>query len=139
MASIFTRIINGELPGEIVYETAGEVALLDINPLSDGHTLVVPKLEVANFDELPPAHLHGLMATAQHVVRGVTRAMGTPHYNLILNNGPAAGQVVFHVHLHIVPRYPGVRRDAPRSRLGEADRVRFGARIRQALAELGEG
>ncbi|MCZ6730025.1 MAG: HIT domain-containing protein, partial [SAR324 cluster bacterium] len=84
MSTLFTRIIRGDLPSEKVYETGSELAFLDINPKSEGHTLVVPKLEVAGFDALPTADLQSLIATVQLVTRGIIKAMGTPHYNIFL-------------------------------------------------------
>ena len=105
MASIFTQIIRGEIPAERVHETENELAFLDINPKSAGHTLIVPKTEVATFHELPPVEAQSLMLTLQTVARGIAQAMDTPHYNVTLNNGTAAGQIVFHVHFHIIPRY----------------------------------
>lgn len=107
MASIFSKIIAGDLPSEKVYETETEFAFLDIAPLSEGHTLVVPKIEIANYEELPPHLVASLMNTVQVVARGVMKAMETPAYNLFLNNGATAGQVVFHIHFHIIPRFEG--------------------------------
>ena len=107
MASLFTRIIERELPAEIVYEDDHSIAILDINPKAEGHTLVMPKEEVADFHALPPEVLAGLMNAVQTVARGIMKAMDTPHYNLDLNNGAPAGQVVYHVHFHIIPRREG--------------------------------
>ncbi len=134
MASIFTRIINREIPGEIVYEDAHSVAFLDVNPKAEGHTLVVPKEEVAAFDALSEASLTHLMHAVQKVTRAVTRATGTPHYNLTLNNGGPAGQVVFHVHFHIIPRGAGIARGRPLSVSPERMR-QIGAAIREALEQ----
>jgi len=133
MSTIFTQIIRGELPSEMVFETEHEVAFLDIHPSSDGHTLVVPRLEVSAFDHLPPESVASLAQTVQVVAQGVTRAMGTPHYNLALNNGAPAGQVVFHVHFHVIPRFGG------RPRVGGTGEglPEIGERIRRALQELG--
>lgn len=136
MPSIFTRIIRGEMPAEKVYETDTELAFLDINPKSEGHTLVVPKLEVANFEALPLPALHGLATTVQRVAQGVTRAMGTPHYNLFLNNGAPAGQVVFHVHFHIIPRYQGGPPTRARGAYAPGEMESVGAAIREAIQRL---
>ena len=138
MASIFTRIINRELPGEIVYEDDHALAFLDINPKSEGHTLVVPKYEVANFDALPPDVLATLMLAVQKVARAVTRAMNTPHYNLSLNNGGPAGQVVFHVHFHIIPRHEGVRTARPPLSLSHERMSEIGQAIRAEIHDLME-
>ncbi len=139
MPSIFSKIIRGELPAEKVYETASELAFLDINPKSEGHTLVVPKLEVADFGALPLPELASLIGAVQLVTRGVTRAMGTPHYNLFLNNGAPAGQVIFHVHFHIVPRHQGGGRPGLPGGY-EAGRIEdVGEKIRAAIGELQSG
>lgn len=134
MASVFTRIIRRESPAEIVYETDRVIAFLDIFPATDGHTLVVPKREVSDFQDLPAEDAAALMLALQRVVRGVTKGMGTPHYNLRLNNGPAAGQIVFHIHFHIMPRWPGVlHQKAP---IDPAKGAANAGRIRAALKEL---
>ena len=133
MTSIFTRIIAREIPGEIVYEDEYAIALLDISPKSEGHTLVVPKQEVAAFDQLPAAELAHLMAAVQKVAQGVTQAMGTPHYNLTLNNGSPAGQVVFHVHFHIMPRWQGQPLARPALNLPPERMAEIGAAIRNAI------
>ncbi len=103
--SLFTRIINRDLPAEIVYENEEVIVFMDIYPKSPGHTLVVPKLEVANFDELPVSVLHPLIEVVSQVAKGQMRAFGNKDYNLGLNNGTLAGQEVFHVHVHVIPRY----------------------------------
>ena len=136
MASLFTRIIRQELPAERVYETESELAFLDINPKSEGHTLVVPKLEVADFDAMPPAELQSLALTLQHVTKGVLRAMETPHYNLSLNNGAPAGQLVFHVHFHIIPRYPDGRRVPAGRGYPEGRMAEVAEHIRRALQDI---
>ena len=137
MATIFTRIIRGELPCEKVLETAGEFAFLDINPVSEGHTLVVPKSEVVAFEDLPVPQAQSLIVTVQSVARAVARAMNTPHYNLSLNNGTAAGQEVQHVHFHVIPRFEGQRRMRMQYAAGRIQEV--GAAIRKAVAELEAG
>lgn len=129
MASIFSRIIRGEIPAERVYETENELAFLDIHPKSAGHTLIVPRSEVAAFHDLPDGAARSLITTVQVVARGICRAMGTEHYNLVVNNGAAAGQVVYHVHFHIIPRYQGA--SPPRG-----DLPAIGEKIRQALQEI---
>lgn len=135
MPTLFTKIIQGEVPCEKILDSENEFAFLDINPSSEGHTLVVPKDEVARFEDLSPQQAHSLIDTVQIVARAVMRAMDTTHYNISLNNGTAAGQEVFHVHFHVVPRYEGRRRmrqQYPRGRMEEV-----GAAIRNALAEAG--
>lgn len=134
MPSTFTRIIQRDLPGEIVYETAQNIAFLDLFPACEGHTLVVPKREVATFDALTPEEVASLMLAVQTVTKAVMQAMGTPHYNIFVNNGGPAGQVVFHVHVHVVPRWEGVpkqKRRLPDERMRE-----IGNRIRAAVEQV---
>jgi histidine triad (HIT) family protein len=134
MPSIFTRIIRRQAPAEIVYEDDKTIAFLDIFPAFEGHTLVVPKVEIANFEDLPAENACALVLAVQRVARGVMKAMDTPHYSLGLNNGSAAGQVVFHVHVHVMPRQPGVPHH--KQPLDPAQAKVIGAKIRAALQEL---
>lgn len=107
MPSIFSRIIAGEIPGEIVLATPRWVALLDINPVNPGHVLLIPRREVQHLDQLPEEELSELGPLAARLGRMVKAATGAPAINLIVNDGPAAGQEVPHVHLHLIPRHPG--------------------------------
>ena len=136
MPTLFSKIIRGEVPAEKVYETASELAFLDINPKAEGHTLVVPKLEVASFEALPQAEMQSLIGTVQLVARGLMRALHTPHYNLMLNNGAPAGQVIFHVHFHIIPRFEGSARGWASGSYGEGQLAEVGEKIRAAIKGL---
>jgi histidine triad (HIT) family protein len=107
MASIFTKIINREIPADIVYEDELVIALLDINPVNDGHTLVVPKEEYADFSSIPPELLGPFFERVQRIARGVTAGVRADGFNVLLNTGSAAGQEVMHVHAHIIPRFEG--------------------------------
>ncbi len=98
MASIFTRIIGGELPGRFVWKDEHAVAFLTINPLRPGHTLVVPRLEVDHWLDLEPALAQHLMRVAQHVGQAIQRGFRPTKVGLII-----AGLEVPHVHLHLVP------------------------------------
>lgn len=102
--SIFTRIIQGAIPCHRVYEDAQVLAFLDINPLAPGHTLVVPKREVERLDQLPPDEAAAIGRVLGIVARRVLAAVGATDYNILQNNGSAAGQEVPHVHFHIIPR-----------------------------------
>ena len=103
---IFCKIVAGELPADTVYEDDSLIAFLDIAPLNPGHTLVVPKEHHTSVTTVP-AHLTGAMlSTAARVGTAMMRATGANGFNLILSNGTCAGQVVPHVHLHVVPRFP---------------------------------
>lgn len=98
MATIFTRIINGELPGHFVWRDAQCVAFLSIHPLRPGHTLVVPRAEVDHWVDLDTALAAHLMAVAQSIGKGVHRGFAPVKVGLMI-----AGLEVPHVHLHVVP------------------------------------
>ena len=134
MASIFTKIIQGEIPCEKIIETDSEIAFLDINPCAAGHTLVIPKLEVERLEDLPETQTMSLMRTIQQVAKAVSTAFDGIDYNLILNYGVNAGQVIEHVHFHVLPRAegsPGPFRKHIQYAEGEMQEV--GAKIRNCL------
>ena len=134
MASIFTKIIQGEIPCEKIIETNSEIAFLDIKPCAAGHTLVIPKLEVERLEDLPETQTMSLMRTMQQVAKAVSTAFDGIDYNLILNNGLNAGQEISHVHFHVLPRAkgsPGPFRKRVKYTEGEMQEV--GARIRNCL------
>lgn len=107
MPSIFSRIIAGEIPCHKVYEDAHVFAFLDIGPLAEGHTLVVPKRDVARLEQLTPEEAGAVGRALPVIARAVLAATGAPAYNVLQNNGEAAGQEVPHVHFHIIPRAAG--------------------------------
>ncbi len=107
MASIFTRIVNGEIPAHRVYEDDQTLAFLDINPASRGHTLVIPKQEFADLLTTPPELLAAVALTSQKVARAIMETLKPDGINIVQNNGAAAGQVVFHYHMHLIPRWEG--------------------------------
>ena len=134
MASIFTKIIQGEIPCEKIIETDSEFAFLDIMPCAEGHTLVIPKLEVKRLEDLPESEALSLMRTMQHVAKAVSAAFDGIDYNLILNNGANAGQEVEHVHFHVLPRPQGSPRPFhQRVKYGEEGMQEVGAKIRNCL------
>lgn len=104
--TIFSKILRGEIPCHKVYEDAHTFAFLDIFPLSAGHTLVIPKKQVARLDELDEVSAAALGVALLRVAKGVLRATGATAYNVLQNNGSEAHQAVFHVHFHIIPKYP---------------------------------
>ncbi len=102
---VFCRIIAGELPSNRVWEDEAVVAFLDIAPIVKGHALVVPREHVELFTDLPSESLHRVMDGAQRVARAMVRGLGADGVNVFVANGAAAGQVVPHVHVHVIPRY----------------------------------
>lgn len=105
MPSIFTKIIRGEIPSHKIYEDAHVFSFLDIFPLSKGHTLVIPKVEVATLDQLEDTSAAAIGRALPRIARAVLAATGAKAYNILQNNGELAHQAVFHVHFHIIPKY----------------------------------
>ncbi|MCW5766850.1 MAG: HIT family protein [Phycisphaeraceae bacterium] len=103
--TIFSKIIRGEIPCHRVYEDGHVLAFLDINPLSRGHTLVIPKQAAAQVHELTEEAAAALGRAVTLVARAVVRATGCAAYNVLQNNGAGAHQAVMHVHYHIIPKY----------------------------------
>lgn len=102
---IFCKIVAGELPAAVVYETDTELAFLDINPVNAGHTLVIPKEHHTVIYNTPDETLASLMHAVKKVTHAVKKGVGADGINLHVNNERAAGQDVPHVHVHIVPRF----------------------------------
>jgi len=102
--TIFSKIIRGEIPCHRVYEDDLVLAFLDINPLSEGHTLVIPKRAAATLDALDDESSAAIGRVLPRLCRAVLAATGTKAYNILQNNGPGAHQAVFHVHFHIIPK-----------------------------------
>jgi histidine triad (HIT) family protein len=102
--TIFDKILSGEIPSHKVYEDDHVLAFLDIGPLSDGHTLVIPKERKARLDQLSDESAAAIGRVLPRLCRAVMRATGATDYNILQNNGSAAHQVVMHVHFHIIPK-----------------------------------
>ncbi|OHA21497.1 MAG: HIT family hydrolase [Candidatus Taylorbacteria bacterium RIFCSPHIGHO2_01_FULL_51_15] len=101
---IFCKIIKGELPCTKVYEDADVLAFLDIKPVNPGHTLVIPKRHYVSIHDMPDELVGKVAIVAKKVADAILR-IGSKGVNIGMNNGEAAGQVVFHAHVHIMPRY----------------------------------
>ena len=106
--NIFAKILRGEIPCTKVYEDEHTIAFMDIMPQADGHTLVVPKAASVNMLDAEPATFGPLFATVQKIARAVKIGMGADGIVITQFNEAAAGQTVFHLHVHIVPRKEGV-------------------------------
>ena len=102
--SIFSKIISGEIPAHRVYEDDQVIAFLDVSPLSQGHTLLVPKEPAATLHNLSDAAASALGSVLPRLCRAVMKATGCSEYNVLQNNGPGAHQAVDHVHFHIIPK-----------------------------------
>ncbi len=104
---LFCKIITGEIPSQKVYEDETALAFLDIHPINIGHTLVVPKTHHANLYETPDEILAHLIVVVKKLSVAVKTAMKADGINIEMNNDPVAGQIIFHSHIHIVPRFEG--------------------------------
>jgi histidine triad (HIT) family protein len=103
--TIFTKVIRGQIPCHKVYEDSLVFAFLDVNPISEGHTLVVPKEAAETVDTLSDEAGAAVGRALPRICRAVLKATGAKAYNILQNNGREAHQAVFHVHFHVIPRY----------------------------------
>lgn len=106
--NIFAKILRGEAPAYKVYEDAHTFAFLDIMPQARGHTLVIPKAEGENLFDTPPEALAETIKATRKIAAAVKEVTEAPGVMIAQLNGPAAGQTVFHLHFHIIPRWEGV-------------------------------
>lgn len=104
---VFCAIAEGEIPSFKVYEDDFVLAYLDINPVSKGHTLVIPKAHTQGLLDTPDETLAAVIARVKKVAAHIKETLGCGGFNIVQNNGETAGQTVHHVHFHIVPRYEG--------------------------------
>ncbi|RAU97697.1 HIT family protein [Mycolicibacter senuensis] len=133
MSTVFTKIINRELPGRFVYEDDDVVGFLTIEPMTQGHTLVVPRAEIDQWQDVDGAVFAGVMAVAQRIGRAVCRAFDTDRAGMII-----AGLEVPHLHVHVFPTrslsdfgFAGVDRNPSPESLDEAQ-----TKIKAALSEI---
>lgn len=102
--TIFSKILRGEIPCHKLYEDELVLAFLDINPLSPGHTLIIPKEPAVTLDQLSDESSAAIGRLLPRLSRAVLKATGAREFNVLQNNGPGAHQAVFHVHFHIIPK-----------------------------------
>jgi histidine triad (HIT) family protein len=113
--NVFAKILRGELPAHKVYEDAKTFAFLDIMPRAPGHTLVIPKASARNILDVEPDDLAALFKTAQKIARAAMTVFAADGLTIQQFNEPAGGQVVFHLHIHIIPRKISVALKPPAS------------------------
>ncbi len=104
---VFCKIVAGEIPAKRIYEDETLLVFLDNGPISDGHTLVIPKPHFEKLHDCPAELLGQIFSRLGKIAGAVSTAMNSDGYNLLCNNGRAAGQVVEHLHFHIIPRNVG--------------------------------
>ena len=105
MDCIFCKIAEGKIPASKVYENKDVIAFLDISPVNKGHVLVLPKQHFENLQKIPEALLCETVKAVKKIAPAVLKAVNAPAFNLSLNNGKEAGQLVPHLHFHIMPRF----------------------------------
>lgn len=135
--TVFSKILRGEIPAHRVYEDELVLALLDVGPLSRGHTLVIPKEPAVTLDQLSDESAAAIGRVLPRLCRAVKRVTGCEAYNVLENNGPLAHQAVFHVHFHIIPKpdhKAGLGVGWPAGRLEPAEGAKLAAEIRDALS-----
>jgi len=108
---IFCKIASGEIPSRKIYEDDVFVVILDLNPTSKGHALIIPKLHYTNLYELDTEIAGKAMKLAKKMAVKMTKALGCDGFNILQNNGECAGQTMFHFHMHLIPRYKDDKND----------------------------
>lgn len=134
--TIFSKILSGAIPCHKVYEDARVLAFLDINPLSTGHTLVVPKEPAATLDALSDESAAALGRVLPRICRAVIAVTGVKEYNVLENNGTLAHQAVAHVHFHIIPKPghdEGLGIEWPARALDAESGAQLAAKLRDAI------
>jgi histidine triad (HIT) family protein len=135
--NVFAKILRGELPSHKVYEDEHAFAFLDIMPRAPGHTLVIPKAPARNIVDIAPDDLAHVMKVAQKVARAGMKAFAADGITLAQFSEPAGGQVVFHLHVHVMPRKDGVALKAPASfKEDPAVLEEHASRLAAALADV---
>lgn len=102
---VFCKIIAGEIPSTAVYEDDDFKAILDVNPAARGHVIIIPKKHAANIYELEDEDAAKVFPIAKKIAAALQKTYGCDGVNVLQNNGEAAGQTVFHLHVHVIPRY----------------------------------
>lgn len=136
MSCIFCKIIAGELPAARIYEDTDTVAFMDIGPVTKGHALVVPKLHCDPITQIPGPLLQKVILVVQKIAAAQIKGLGASAINVTQANGALAGQIIPHVHFHVIPRVEGdlrARNWAPGTYDTPEEINRFADRIRKAL------
>ncbi len=132
--NIFAKILRGEIPCHKVHEDDHTLAFMDVMPQADGHTLVIPKMPSRNLLDADPKALGALMASVQKIANAAKQAFDAEGILIQQFNEPAAGQTVFHLHFHVLPRHAGVPLRAHSGKMADPTVLaEHAAKIRAAL------
>ena len=133
--NVFAKIMRGEMPCEKLYEDDHTFVIMDIMPRGDGHCLVLPKAPARNILDIEPDSLAAVAKTTKIMALAVKKAFAADGVTIQQFNESAGGQVVFHLHVHVIPRFEGIRMGPPASEMAPADVLKANAeKIRAALA-----
>lgn len=134
--NIFAKVLRGEIPSHQVYEDDDTVAIMDIMPRGNGHCLVLPKKPARNILDVEPGSLAAVMRTVQKMARAVMKAFDADGVTIQQFNEEAGGQVIFHLHVHVLPRFEGVALNPPGGPMESPEALAANAeKIRAALAQ----
>ncbi|MFB9979410.1 HIT family protein [Mesorhizobium kowhaii] len=129
--NIFAKILRGEIPSHRVYEDEAVVAFMDVMPQGPGHTLVVPKAPSRNLLDADPSTFGPLLTVVQKVARAAKQGFGADGVTIMQFNEPASGQTVYHLHVHVIPRFDGIPlkphtggMEKPEVLIGNAEKIR---------------
>jgi histidine triad (HIT) family protein len=134
--NVFAKILRGELPAQKLYEDADTLAIMDIMPRADGHCLVIPKTPARNVLDATPEQLAACIKTVQRLSKAAVKAFAADGITIQQFNESAGGQVVFHLHYHVLPRHAGQSLRPHTSQMEKPDVLKANAdKIRAALSE----
>jgi histidine triad (HIT) family protein len=134
-SNVFAKILRGELPCHKIYEDDKTIAIMDIMPRADGHCLVIPKAASRNLLDIAADDLNAVMTTVQTMARAALKAFDADGITVQQFNESAGGQVVFHTHVHVIPRHEGVKLRPPAAEMADQDNlVEWADKLRSALA-----
>ena len=139
MSCVFCAVVAGEAPAIRIYEDDDYLGILDIRPFTRGHTLVIPKSHTVDLTDTPAETVAGMAALGQRIARAARHSgLHADGNNLVINDGKAAFQSVFHIHLHVVPRHSGDKLSFAKGMVfrRDPDREESGRLLRAALAQL---
>ena len=135
--NIFARILRGEMQAHRVYEDEHTIAIMDVMPQGDGHTLVIPKAPSRNILDIGTHELQELAVAVQRIARAVVKAFDAEGVTIVNYAEPAGGQTVFHTHVHVIPRFEGVPLRPSGGKMAEGERLSEQAfKIKAALGGL---